>query len=111
MTSSAEDSGTTKQMLCSLLLWLIASTLAPTFATGKVRRDAGHAHHAAAETVIRFMLRMAVIALTVPLPSRLSLRATISGTGCAGSKVLSTRTGIFFSMAGVTVLGWSTLAP
>ena len=108
----AELSGTTKQMLCSLLLWLIMSTLAPVRATAPKVRAAmpGTPIMPRPEIVIKFMLRIAVIALTVPLASACDF-STISVPGCVGSKVLSTRTGIFFSMAGVTVLGCRTLAP
>ncbi len=93
-------------MLCSELLWLIISTLAPSWATlPKVRAAMpGTPIMPRPATVIMFMPRMAVMALTVPCVS-LSLRSTMRVPGCSGSNVLSTRSGIFFSMAGVTVLG------
>ena len=101
----------TTAMLCSLLLWLIISTLAVWRATAPKVRAAmpGTPIIPRPATVIICISLMAVMAFT---PSgRLGVDSTMRVPGWVGLKVLSTRTGIFFSMAGVTVLGCSTLAP
>src|SRR5439155_17723476 len=103
---------TTKQMLCSLLDWLIISTETPSAATVSKTRAAmpGTPDIPAPSTVIRPRPPSDVVALTM-LPSVASASEVIVVPANDASKVLRIRTGMRASIAGSTVRGWMTFAP
>src|SRR5439155_731855 len=105
-------SPTTKQMLCSLLDWLIISTETPSAATVSKTRAAmpGTPDIPAPSTVIRPRPPSDVVALTM-LPSVASASEVIVVPANDASKVLRIGTGMRASIAGSTVRGWMTFAP